>query len=63
MLSGGPKQRLEIARALLRDTWILLLDDVIAALDSWSETMVQEALNKASERWTTIAVAHRPRKT
>jgi ATP-binding cassette, subfamily B (MDR/TAP), member 1 len=58
-LSGGQKQRLALARALLRRPQILLLDEATSNLDSTSEQLVQEAIEREAGRSTVIAVAHR----
>ncbi len=58
-LSGGEKQRICIARALLKDAPILILDEATAALDSDSETIVQQALHNLIKGRTTFVIAHR----
>jgi len=58
-MSGGEKQRLAIARVILKDPRILILDEATSALDTTSERLVQHALEPLMEARTTIAIAHR----
>jgi ATP-binding cassette subfamily B protein len=58
-LSGGEKQRIAIARVLLKDPRILILDEATSALDTVSERLIQAAFEKLMEGRTTIAIAHR----
>jgi ATP-binding cassette subfamily B protein len=58
-LSGGEKQRIAIARVLLKDPRILILDEATSALDTVSERLIQAAFERLMEGRTTIAIAHR----
>jgi ABC-type multidrug transport system fused ATPase/permease subunit len=59
MLSGGQRQRLAIARALLRDSPILILDEALSSVDAENEAVIQQAIDRLSAGRTTLVLAHR----
>ncbi|HAT49722.1 MAG: ATP-binding cassette domain-containing protein [Nitrospirae bacterium] len=59
MLSGGQRQRIAIARALLKPASILILDEATSALDTQNERLVQDALDRLINTYTTLIIAHR----
>lgn len=57
-LSGGEKQRISIARMILKNAPILILDEAMAAVDSENEKLIEEAINDLSKNKTVITIAH-----
>lgn len=59
-LSGGERQRIAIARAIIRNTPVMILDEATSALDNESESLVQEAIKRLRQDHTILMIAHRP---
>ncbi len=59
-LSGGERQRIAIARAIIRNTPVMILDEATSALDNESESLVQEAVRRLRQDRTILMIAHRP---